>query len=246
MRYEGLDPEALAARLGAPSCLALEKVTSTLDIIHELAGEGAPCGTLVLADEQVQGRGRQSRRWHSPKGSGVWLGNLKRPSVPMEGGLLAIRAGLCLVRALADLDVPAQIKWPNDVMVHDRKMAGILCEARWRGREVSWIAVGIGINVHGPLPAEIADHAIALDEVLADAERLAVLDALMPWLRALPDDPTLDDGERLELERCDWLAGRPIAQPLAGTARGIDRDGALLVETVDGVERIFGGTVVIA
>jgi BirA family biotin operon repressor/biotin-[acetyl-CoA-carboxylase] ligase len=246
MRYDGLDPAALSARLGAPSCLALEKVTSTLDIIHELAGEGAPCGTLVLADEQVQGRGRQSRRWHSPKGSGVWLGNLKRPSVPMEGGLLAIRAGLCLVRALADLDVSAQLKWPNDVMVHDRKMAGILCEARWRGREVSWIAVGIGVNVHGPLPAEIADHAIALDEVLPGAERLAVLDALMPWLRALPDGATLDDDECLELGRCDWLAGRLIAKPWAGTARGIDRDGALLVETGDGVERIVGGTIVTA
>jgi BirA family biotin operon repressor/biotin-[acetyl-CoA-carboxylase] ligase len=246
MKYDGLDPAALSERLGAPSCLALEKVTSTLDIIHELAGEGAPCGTLVLADEQVQGRGRQSRRWHSPKGSGVWLGSLKRPSVPLEGGLLAIRAGLCLIRALGDLDVSAQLKWPNDIMVHDRKLAGILCEARWRGQEVSWIAVGIGINVHGPLPAEIADHAIALDEVLPGVGRLPVLDALMPWLRALPDQPSLDDHECLELGRCDWLAGRRVAKPLYGTARGIDRDGALLIETGEGVERVLGGTIVTA
>ena len=246
MNYEGLDPAALSARLGTPSCLALEKVTSTLDIIHELAGEGAPCGTLVLADEQVKGRGRQSRRWHSPKGSGVWLGSLRRPAVPVESGVLAIRAGLCLVRALADLDIVAKLKWPNDIMVHDRKVAGILCEARWQGQQVSWVAVGIGINVGGPVPSQVADRAIALDTVLPGIGRLAVLDALMPWLRGLADAPRLDERECFEVGRCDWLAGRRVLGPVAGTACGIDCEGALLVKTQGGIERVVGGTVVAA
>ena len=228
MKYDGLDPAALAARLGAPSCLALERVTSTLDIIHELALEGAACGALVLADEQVSGRGRQSRRWYSPKG----------------GGVLALRTGLALVRALADLGVVAQIKWPNDVMVHDRKLAGILCEARWRGQEIAWVALGIGINVHGPLPAEIAGRAISLDEVLPGVARLTVLDALMPWLRDLSDRPTLDESECLEFGQCDWLADRAVRKPVEGTARGVDRTGALVVETPDGMEHVVGGNVV--
>ncbi|MEE9534805.1 MAG: bifunctional biotin--[acetyl-CoA-carboxylase] synthetase/biotin operon repressor, partial [Acidimicrobiia bacterium] len=113
MKYDGLDANALSARLGVSDCVALEQVTSTLDIIHQLAEEGAPRGTLVLADEQVKGRGRQSRHWHSPRGAGVWLGSLQRPVAPVEGGVLAIRAGICLVRALADLDVVAKLKWPN-------------------------------------------------------------------------------------------------------------------------------------
>ncbi|MCH7775143.1 MAG: biotin--[acetyl-CoA-carboxylase] ligase, partial [Gemmatimonadetes bacterium] len=84
MKYDGLDATALSARLGAPNCVALERVTSTLDIIHQLAEDGAPHGTLVLADEQVKGRGRRSRYWHSPRGSGVWLGSLLRPAAPVE------------------------------------------------------------------------------------------------------------------------------------------------------------------
>ncbi len=246
MRYEGLDAAALSTRLQAPRCLALEKVTSTLDIVHELAGEGAPNGTLVLADEQVRGRGRRSRRWHSPKGSGIWMGSLRRPPMPVEGGLLAIRVGLAVVRALDVLDVVAQLKWPNDVMVHDRKLAGVLCEARWRGQEMSWIAIGIGINVHGPLPEEIARRAIALDEVLPGVSRMAVLDALMPWLLDLSDAPTLTEQECVEYSRCDWLRGRHVTEPVAGVVQGLDPDGALLVRTADGVERVVGGGVVTA
>lgn len=246
MRYEGLDLAALTSRLQVPRCLALEKVTSTLDIVHELAGEGAPDGTVVLADEQVQGRGRHSRRWHSPKGSGIWMGNLRRPSGRVEGGLVAIRAGLAVVRAVDALGVVAQLKWPNDVMVHDRKLAGLLCEARWRGQEVSWIAIGIGINVHGPLPPEIAPRAIALDEVLPGITRLAVLDALMPWLRKLSDAATLTEQECVEYARSDWLQGRQITAPVGGAVQGLDRDGALLVQTGEGLERIVGGGVVTA
>lgn len=226
--------------------MALEKVSSTLDIIHELAREGAPCGTLVLADEQMAGRGRQRRRWHSPKGSGIWLGSLKRPDTTVESGVLAIRAGLCLLRALADLDVSAQIKWPNDVMIHDKKVAGILCETRWRGREVSWIAVGIGLNVFGPLPNDLAEHAIALDTVLPGVDRLAVLDALMPWLRELSDAPSLTEQECLEFGRADWLVGRKLREPVVGRAVGIAGDGALLVETECGIERVVGGHIVTA
>ena len=248
MNYDGLDPAALSDRLAAPYCLALERVTSTLDIIHEMASEGAPGGTLVLADEQVQGRGRQRRRWHSPKGGGVWLGSLQRPAQPLEGGLLAVRVGLASIRALQALGVAAKLKWPNDVMVNDRKLGGILCEARWRDQRVSWVAVGIGINVHGPLPAEIAGHAIALDEVLpgGGASRLAVLEALVPWLLHLSDEPSLSAQERREYEQCSWLADRRLLEPVAGYVAGIDEDGALLIKTTTGVERVVGGSIVAA
>ncbi len=131
-------------------------------------------------------------------------------------------------------------------MVHNRKLAGVLCEARWRGQEVSWIAIGIGINVHGPLPQEIASRAIALDEVLPGVTRLAVLDALMPWLRDLSDEPTLTEQECVEYARSDWLQGRHITEPVGGAVQGLDRDGALLVQTAEGLERVMGGGVVTA
>ncbi|MCH8990255.1 MAG: biotin--[acetyl-CoA-carboxylase] ligase [Acidobacteria bacterium] len=244
MNYDGLDPAALAKRLAVPSCLALEKVTSTLDLIHQLAEEGAPAGVLVLADEQVSGRGRQGRRWHSPKGSGIWLATLKRPPRPVDGGLLALRVGLCVANALDSLGIASNIKWPNDVMIHDRKVAGILCEAR-SGSMGTWVAVGIGINVYGPLPSDIADVAISLDDIHSTVTRLAVLDALVPLLGVLCDAPTLTRAECIEFRERDWLGGRSIIEPVEGKARGIDQDGALLIQTSDGtVERIVGGQVV--
>ncbi len=246
MEYEGLDPAALSQRLGVPSCLALETVTSTLDLIHQLAEEGAPAGTLVLADEQVRGRGRQGRRWHSPKGSGIWLGNLKRPPQPIESGLLALRVGLCVTSALDSLGVDAKIKWPNDIMVYDRKVAGILCETRSSSSD-RWVAVGIGINVYGPVSSEIAENATSLDDVCSAVTRLAVLDALVPLLGALSDESRLTRRECAEFRRRDWLGGRRLIQPVVGEARGIDPDGALLVQTPDGeVERVVGGQVVAA
>ena len=244
MKYEGLDPAALSKRLAVPSCLALERVTSTLDLIHQLAEEGAPAGALVLADEQMSGRGRQGRRWRSPKGSGVWLGTLKRPPQPVDGGLLALRVGLCVANALDSLGIVSQVKWPNDVMVHDRKVAGILCEAR-SGSMGAWVAVGIGINVYGPLPSDIADVAISLDDIHSTVTRLAVLDALVPLLGMLCDAPMLTRAECIEFRERDWLGGRRVMAPVEGKARGIDQHGALLIQTSDGaVERVFGGQVV--
>ena len=246
MIYEGLDPAALSAHLGVPSCLVSEKVTSTLDIIHQLAEEGAPANTLVLADEQVGGRGRHGRTWLSPKGSGIWLGNLQRVPQPIESGVLALRVGLCVTRALSSLDVGAAIKWPNDIMLHDRKLAGILCEAR-SGDAGRWVAVGIGINVYGPLPAEIADRAISLDAVLPTVTRLAVLGTLIPLLAAISHSPKLTRQECADFLERDWLVGRRVLEPVVGRVQGIDRDGALVVETAGRhVERVIGGQVVAA
>jgi BirA family biotin operon repressor/biotin-[acetyl-CoA-carboxylase] ligase len=243
MTYDGIAPAELAARLKAPGCLSLVSVTSTMDIVHELAGEGAPAGTVVLADEQVAGRGRQGRPWHSPRGGGVWLGYLARPQRATEGGVLSLRIGLAVVEAVSELGGTARLKWPNDVLLEDRKLAGILCEARWEADRLSWVAIGVGINVHGPMPEDIGDRAIALTEVLPSMTRIRVLEALVPRLHRLPDAPSLTDEERAAYERCDWLAGRGIREPVRGVALGVDRDGALLVETGRGVSRVVGGSV---
>lgn len=246
MKYDGLEPADLAARLRAPSCLALATVTSTLDIVHELAAEQAPAGTVVLADEQVRGRGRQGRPWHSPRGAGVWLGYLLRPTAPLEGGVLSLRVGLAVLQALDELGIAAHVKWPNDIVANDRKLAGVLCEARWVKEATSWVAVGIGMNVHGPLPSEIADQAVALDELSQGITRIGVLEALVPRLHALSHATRLSDAEQADFARHDWLLGQSLVEPLAGLARGVGADGALLVETAGGIERVLGGGVVVA
>ena len=249
---EGLGTEELASRWGAPECLWRDQVTSTLDLVHARAETGGPAGLVVLAEAQTRGRGRQGARWHSPPGRGVWLGVLLRPEEPVSGGVTALRAGLAVIAALDGVGVgggggaQAQVKWPNDIVLDDRKMGGILCEARWRGDAVGWIAVGVGLNIHGPVPEEVRGRAVALDELVPGVTRLAVLDRLVPALLRLPVHETLLDEEREIFRDRDWLAGKALTEPIVGIARGIGPDGTLLVETEEGMRNVVGGTVVTA
>ena len=246
MRYDGLESEELARLLGVSQCIVMERVTSALDLVHHIASEGAPAGAMVLADEQTAGRGRQARKWISPPRKGIWLGYLVRLGYPVAGGLLAIRVGLTVLEAVAELGVTAFIKWPNDVMVRNRKLAGILCEVRSMDESQPWVAVGIGMNVHGPVAPELIEQTIVLDEVIPRISRVGVLKRLVPRLHHLSHEPALDAGERETFHRHDWLEGRLLSNPLVGAACGIDGDGALLVRTSVGIERIVGGSVVTA
>ncbi|NIO14262.1 MAG: hypothetical protein GTO31_10350, partial [Xanthomonadales bacterium] len=106
--------------------------------------------------------------------------------------------------------VESQLKWPNDLLVRDRKLGGILCEGRWRGSDVSWVAIGVGINVHGPLPVALAGRAIPLDEVLPDVSRMDLLVQFVPRLHTLPDESALTDAEQAAFQRYDWLRGRAV------------------------------------
>ncbi|HET7039267.1 MAG TPA: biotin--[acetyl-CoA-carboxylase] ligase [Gemmatimonadales bacterium] len=239
--YDGLPTSALSARLRTPGLVCLAAVGSALDELHRLAADDAPAGTAVLADRQTRGRGRQGRAWESPAGQGVWLAYLMRPQA-METGVLALRAGLAVARAVEALGPRPRIKWPNDVMLGDRKLAGVLCEARWSGGRPAWVALGIGINVTGPLPDELRRVGATLDEAVS-AGRVDLLEHLMPLLHGLSGCAELEPCERQALAARDWLAGRRLSEPVAGTPRGLDAQGALLVETENGMQRLTGGTI---
>jgi BirA family biotin operon repressor/biotin-[acetyl-CoA-carboxylase] ligase len=241
MSYDGIDLPALSERLRTPLLVVRAEVTSTLDVLHRLAVEGAPAGTAVLADRQTEGRGRRGRAWLSPAGRGIWLAYLVRPTAS-DPGVLSLRAGLAVAAAAGALGATLRIKWPNDLMLGDRKLAGVLCEARWEQGRPAWVALGIGINVRGPLPAEVAGTAATLDEVVP-AGRVDLLARLLPALHALPMDRELTAEERRVLAERDWLRGRRLIAPIAGVAAGIDADGALRVETGAARERVTSGTV---
>lgn len=245
VNYDGLTPAELAARLRAPHCVVLGSTNSTLDVLHELAAQGAPSGTLVLAEEQTAGRGREGRRWYSPPGVGIWLGYLSRPVSGAASGVLALRVGLALAASLRDLGIEAALKWPNDIYLRDRKVAGVLCEARSAGG-AGWVAVGVGINVHGPLPPELRDEAIAVDEVNPSVSRVAILERLVPRLHRLSGEPLLSPAELQAYQAWDWLRGRELVAPVRGRAAGVDAQGALMVATTGGPERVLAGSVVAA
>lgn len=231
LTLDGVPIAALGRRWGVPHAAVFHTLTSSLDVVHDLGLRGAPHGTTVIAEEQTAGRGRDGRTWRSPSG-GVWLGMLLRPG-HLALGALSVRAGLVVADAVDELlGAPsARLKWPNDVLLSDRKVAGVLCETRWQGESPEWLALGVGINVCNELPAELAQRAVALHELLPGLRRVDVLDRLVPALAAVATArPTLTEDECRAFAERDWLRGRAIHAPAAGIARGLSPDGALLVD----------------
>jgi BirA family biotin operon repressor/biotin-[acetyl-CoA-carboxylase] ligase len=231
LTLDGLAAADLAARWGVPQCGLFRQLGSTFDAIHDLAAQNAATGTVVIAEEQTAGRGREGRTWHSPAG-GVWLGILLRPG-RAELGVISVRVGLAVADAVDALlgRVETRLKWPNDVVLGERKLAGILCEGRWHGEAPQWLAVGVGVNVCNTIPAAVARRAVALVEWLPAVRRLDLLDRLVPALAGLASgEPALSERECAAFAARDWLLGRQLRSPAAGRARGLRPDGALLVD----------------
>ena len=209
--------------LGRPR-VHLRETGSTNDHARALAEAGAPHGTLVTADAQSAGRGRQGRTWSAPAGHALLLSLVLRGAPP----LLPLAAAVAVAEACGDA---AQIKWPNDVLVGDRKVAGILVEAR---PQQGWAVLGIGVNVAvrvEDLPPELHASAGTLGRSPGDREEVlrAVLEALERAL-ALGADPLLD-----RWRARDALTGRPVSWTGGhGVAAGIDGGGRLLVDLPDG------------
>ena len=231
LTLDGVAAADLAERWGVPQCGLFRELGSTLNAIHDLAAQGAPAGTVVIAEEQTAGRGRDGRTWHSPAG-GVWLGMLLRPA-RAELGVISVRVGLAVADAVDALlgRVETRLKWPNDVLLGERKLAGILCEGRWHGETLQWLAVGVGVNVRNVIPPAVARRAVGLEEWLPAIRRLDVLDRLVPAIAGLASgEPALSERECVAFAARDWLQGRQLRSPAAGRARGLRPDGALLVD----------------
>jgi BirA family biotin operon repressor/biotin-[acetyl-CoA-carboxylase] ligase len=206
---------------------------STNERARGLASAGAPHGTLVTADEQSAGRGRQGRVWTAPPRSAVLMSVLLREL----NETLPLAAAVAVCEALP---VEARIKWPNDVWIDGRKVAGILVEAR---PQEGWAVLGIGLNVTTrDFPSDLAATSLALAgaDITPEAALAALVSALDAWL---PRPRT----EVLAAWRSrDALLGRPVRWSNGaneGVAAGVDDSGALIVETDDGPVTLDAGEV---
>jgi BirA family biotin operon repressor/biotin-[acetyl-CoA-carboxylase] ligase len=209
------------------------RTDSTNERARELAEAGAPHWTLVTADEQTAGRGRQGRAWSAPPGTSVLMSLLVREPDP----LLPLAAAVAVCEACeAVAAVECAIKWPNDVWIEGRKVAGILVEGRPRE---GWAVLGIGLNAAvAEFPAELSDNAISLPSVPVDDALTALLEALS---RRLADSPERILGawrerDALRGSRVHWESNE-------GTAVGVSDSGALVVETSDGRVELDAGEV---
>jgi BirA family transcriptional regulator, biotin operon repressor / biotin---[acetyl-CoA-carboxylase] ligase len=206
---------------------------STNERAKELALAGAPHGTLVTADEQTAGRGRQGREWTAPPRSAVLMSVVLRE--------LDERLPLAAAVAVAEaVPVEAAIKWPNDVWIDGRKVAGILVEGR---PQEGWAVLGMGVNVSTEgFPAELAESATSLYlsgvEAHTESVLASILRQLDEWLGAPPARllEAWRSRDALKGQRVRWTGGD-------GVARGIDDSGALLVETSTGLITLDAGEV---
>ncbi|HEY4734207.1 MAG TPA: biotin--[acetyl-CoA-carboxylase] ligase [Gemmatimonadaceae bacterium] len=219
----------------------LEATTSTLDVAHRLASQGAPSGTLVIANEQTAGRGREGRTWQSSPGAGLWLTLIERPADTSGLGVLSLRVGLVAAEALDRFAAePIRLKWPNDLYVDRGKLAGILVEARWRESVIEWVAIGLGVNLR---PPDNMESAAALEP---GTSRLDVLGELIPGIRAaVQARGPLRQEEMEEFNARDMARGKICVQPALGTVAGIAETGELLVAMADAVTPFRSGSLVL-
>lgn len=208
---------------------------STNQRARELAASGAPHGALVTADEQTAGRGRQGRTWSAPAGSSVLMSAILREPGPGSAMLLPLTAAVATCEAIeAVAGVKCAIKWPNDVWLERRKLAGILVEGR---PAEGWAVVGIGVNVStrvDEFPAELRSTATSLVAAgvsgLGSEEVLAALVGALERRLGTPAAELLDAWRTRDVlygERVAWNGG-------SGVAAGVDDAGSLIVETDTG------------
>ncbi|MFQ5408094.1 MAG: biotin--[acetyl-CoA-carboxylase] ligase [Anaerolineales bacterium] len=222
-----------------------ERIGSTNDEARRLAENGAPEGTLVVADEQTAGRGRAGRTWVTPAGSAIAASFILRPALASSQlGVLSLVGGLAAAIAIENVcALRSQLKWPNDVWLRDRKVCGVLAEASHAGdARVDWVVLGIGINVSGAPPggANLRYPATTVEAASGRAvDRTALLVALA---EALADYYITLDAARVVhawskhmLWRGQTVRVDTGRQPFTGVVRGVSADGGLVL-TLDGGE----------
>ena len=227
-------------------------VRSTNRAALEMSRGGAPEGTLVLAEEQLAGRGRLGRAWHSAPGLGLWLSLIVRPRVPADRIFqVAICGALAVAETvLARYPLDVRVKWPNDVLIGKGKLAGVLVETQWNGPDTGGVVVGMGINVNhriGDFPEFLRRRATSLrmeldrpvDRAQLLADLLACFEGIYLRFQARGLEPFLERWRELSA-----VIGRPVSvrvgeRSFHGLAAGIDPLGALLVDQEHGGRRRF-------
>jgi BirA family biotin operon repressor/biotin-[acetyl-CoA-carboxylase] ligase len=232
------------------------KIGSTNTTAMALAAEGAPEGSVFLAEEQTAGRGRGANSWQSPRSTGIYCSLVLRPVLPPSEVLaISLSAGLAVQSAVQQIDpsVSIDLKWPNDVLVGGKKLCGILAEMNAEATRVRFIVVGVGINVNqASFPKELRATSLRL-VTGSEWSRVELAAALLKSLdreyRQLVDDPEARESIlRRFAENSSWVYGKKVrieenGSAFEGITEGLDSRGFLQVRTAHGMQTVLSGTV---
>jgi BirA family biotin operon repressor/biotin-[acetyl-CoA-carboxylase] ligase len=234
----------LGTKIIGKKIIVLDAVSSTMDEAFRLGMENCPEGTLVAAESQSKGRGRLGRTWASPKGKGLYFSLVLRPNLPLNQlAQLTLMSGVALAQAIEEISkLKTAIKWPNDILIGNQKLAGILTELRAESDQVKFVVVGIGLNVnassHQLIPGAVslktaAGHSFDRPQVFQ-----AVLRSLEKWYLKILNrefDQVMEEWKK----RSSTLKKRVRLTDPAGTIEGeavdLDQDGALLIRKDNGI-----------
>ena len=233
------------------------KVGSTSTVASEAAGEGAPEGSVFLAEQQTAGRGRAGNRWHSAQSSGICCSVVLRPALPpSEVLILSLATGLAVQAAVSEIDarVVCDLKWPNDLLIADKKFCGILAEMNAEATRVRYIVIGIGINVNqASFPTDLQPLATSLRLATGtEWSRVELCAALLKSLEREYCGLLENPGARASIlrrfqERSSWSRGRAVRIEenggFEGMTDGLDERGFLQVRTQQGLRTVFIGSV---
>ena len=238
------------------------KIDSTNTAAMNAASAGAPEGTVFLAEEQTAGRGRGANRWTSARSTGIYCSAILRPVLPPADVLvLSLAVGLAVRAAIQEISpgLNPDLKWPNDLLLHDKKFCGILTEMNAEPTRVRHLVVGVGINVNQKdFPADLRDRATSLQLATGtEWSRVELAAALLKSLdreyRALHDGPSARESILKRFaQQSSWVRGREVevrdfeekaSAQFAGTTDGLDDRGFLRVRTSAGVRTVLSGTV---
>jgi len=254
--------KAIGDRLIGNRFLYFLTLNSTNEHARELAEDGWPEGTTVLAEEQTAGKGRAGRSWHSPPGVGLYVSAILKPSLsPEKIPLMTLMTAVAAVRALRESGHEATIKWPNDLMLGGRKVGGILADARMRPGAVADVVVGLGLNVNHrdeDFPPDLLPRAGSLRIVSgAESDRTGILARILAHLdeayRALREGGASGEAKLIEafLALAPMARGRRVTvqgegETFSGESAGLTPGGALRVITPDGIREIHVGEISVA
>ncbi len=232
------------------------KVGSTNTAAMAAAADGAPEGTVFLAEEQTEGRGRGANSWQSPRSTGIYCSVILRPALPPSDVLvLSLAAGLAVQAAIQQVDarVRPDLKWPNDVLIAGEKVCGILTEMNAEATRVRYLVVGIGINVNqSSFPKDLPATSLRL-ATGSEWSRMELTAALLKSLereyRNLVENPDARESIlRRFAENSSWVRDKEVrieenGSAFGGTTAGLDARGFLLVRSTNGMQTVLSGTV---